>query len=237
MSAITLDSISVPMTTGDWVSVKSDSSITKSTTSVANKIEKSAPKTVSKKVYDKHKNNAVILTQEVGWFYYTATSERYEVWKVKEFKETYKTSGSTTTKYRYWTVKYLSKYKLRYVATAYTFTKQPSAITITYQDLDIEDENVGTDVGRDRTTGKIKRNRVRTNVRTIECEFPPLTHAEVSAMMPYLNAENSYTGFLNLTYTDAYKGTHTIKCYAGDRSFEAGPFGYWLNGKVTFVEQ
>lgn len=222
---------------GEWKTVNASSSITANSSAKANSRVVSSWKKISKSTYDNIKNNSEINSTDSGWYSLGEhLGEKRTIWKTKVFKKT--TGSGSSKKYYRKTVEYYEKYALRTVDHTYTFTKQPSSINITYQDLDIEDDNVGTDVGRDRTTGKIKRHRVRTNVRTIECEFPMLTQSEVASMMPYINGEYNKAGFLTLNYTDAYKGqSYSMKCYAGDRSMEAGHFGRWLNFKVTFVEE
>jgi hypothetical protein len=211
-----------------------------STAGVPNKIIRSAKKEKTKKQYDKIKNGSVAnSSRSTGWTTQSGGEQRRDVWKVATFKEKYKKKGSTKQRYRSWTIEYFNYYETRTGTLTYSFGDfQPSEINLTYQDLDIEDDNVGTDVGRDRKNGVIVRNRVRTNVRTIECVFPVVDHAEYARISPFLNAEYNKSGFLNLTYTDAYKGSDfTFTCYAGDRSMEAGPFGLWTNLKVTFVEK
>lgn len=117
---------------------------------------------------------------------------------------------------------------------------QPASISITYQDLDVEDDNVGTDVGRDRTTAYIVRNRKRSNVRTLELEFPPMRASDLSPLLKKIVDPDNPTGnngYIQLNFDDPLTNDRkTVTFYAGDRQVEALANGWWGNIKVTLVE-
>lgn len=234
MSAIKLYSItSRDTTSGEITKTSVVPSVSKTTTAKSGQIKVGALKSISKSKYT-DLTTGVIKTDTSNWVT-TGTVSQYDkrtTWKTRRFKK-YTGSGNNR-KYYYWDVQYYYCYETRVLSSTYNFTVQPVSMNVTLQDLDVEDENAGTDVGRNKK-GVIVRNRVRTNVRTVECEFPPLTQAEVAEMMPYITNEGGQ-GYMKLTYDDPYEGKITINCYAGDRSFEAGHFGKWLHFKVTFVE-
>ena len=245
MSAIKLYSITQRTGGGGSVTtskrVVADNSVTASTTSKRGQIWVGKLKKITKKTYEIKKgkkgyipNGGIISKDWQGWFLTGGVNqvEQNNMYYTKRF--TKKTGSGSSAKYYYWDVVYFAYYKTRYLTSTYTFTVQPKSMTVTLQDLDVEDENAGTDVGRNKK-GYIVRNRVRKNVRTIECEFPPLEQSEINAMMPFI-MNQSGQGYIKLRYDDPYTGDTTIDCYAGDRTFEAGPFGKWLNFKVTFVE-
>lgn len=84
--------------------------------------------------------------------------------------------------------------------------------------------------------GEMIRDRIASDKRKLNCEWPPLTQAEVSKILGLIRNE-----YFDVTYYDPLSGLTTKTFYAGPKTmpmlYMKGGSPMWEGLKVNFIEK